>query len=84
MILYGQETEKAIEILGPGQTPRVIIRAYGEVKLAAVRAQQDTAGLYPDDYFPLLEETCHEVIRVIWTGTFPFLSARGERAPACI
>ena len=84
MILYGQETEKALEILGAGQTPREIIEAYGEVKLAAIRAQQETASLYPGDYFPFLEETAAEIIRGDLDKQFPLPLSQAERGQASI
>jgi aspartate ammonia-lyase len=77
MILYGQETEKALKILGFGQTPREMIQAYGEVKLAAVRAQQEISALYPEDYFPLLEETAAEIIRGDLDSQFPLPLSQG-------
>jgi len=75
--LYGEETGKALEWLGKGQPPRPLIRAYGEVKQAAVRAQQETAALYPDDYFPLLDQALEEIIRGDWDDQFPLPLAQG-------
>ncbi len=77
MKYYGPETEKALTILGESRTPEEIIRAYGEVKLAALRAQQETAELYPGDYFPLLEESALEVIRGDLNDQFPLPLAQG-------
>lgn len=77
MILYGQETEKALAVLGKGQTPRPLIRALGEVKLAALRAQQETGQLYPDDYFLLLEEFALSVIAGDQDSQFPLDLSQG-------
>ncbi len=77
MNYYGEETRKALEILGEDRTPREMIRAYGEVKLAALRAQQETASLYPEDYFPLLEESAREIIRGDLDDHFPLPLAQG-------
>ncbi|MDC7220050.1 MAG: lyase family protein [Spirochaetales bacterium] len=75
--MYGKETEKALAWLGKGQTPREMIRAYGEVKLAAVRAQQEAFSLYPQDYFPHLEESLEEIIRGERDDSFPLPLAQG-------
>lgn len=53
---YGKETEKALHSFGKGQIPRPLIRAYGEVKKAAIMAQQEAERLYsPDDYIRIIE-----------------------------
>ena len=77
MKIYGSETEKALSWLGEGRTPRPLVRAYGEVKLAALRAQQETARLYPENYFPLLEEALSEIIRGDHDESFPLPLAQG-------
>ena len=77
MKYFGGETLKALGILGENQTPREMIRSYGEVKLAALRAQQEAAGLYPEDYFPLLEESAQEIIRGDLDEHFPLPLAQG-------
>lgn len=74
---YGSETEKALAVLGRGQTERSLIRAYGEVKLAAVQAQQETSALYPEDYYPLLEKAAEEIIRGEHDEQFPLPTAQG-------
>ena len=74
---YGEETEKALAWLGPGTTPQPLIRAFGEVKLAAVRAQQETTRLYPRDFFPFLEEALEEIIRGDHDDSFPLPLAQG-------
>jgi len=74
---FGPETRKALAVLGPGRTPRQLIRACGEVKLAALRAQQETAALYPAEYFPLLEQAAREVIDGEHDGQFPLPLSQG-------
>jgi len=74
---YGSETRKALGILGAGQTPRVLIKAYGEVKLAALRAQQEAANLYPASVFGVLEDVCLEVIAGLHDREFPLPLAQG-------
>ena len=77
MKYYGKETEKALSILGPGQTPRPLIKAYGEVKLAAIKAQQSSAGLYPSAYFESLCEAAREIIRGDHDDQFPLPLMQG-------
>lgn len=77
MILYGEETKKALSVFGPGQPAREMISAYGEVKLAAIRAQQESSKLYPGDYFPLLEETAKEIIEGRLDAQFPLPLSQG-------
>ncbi len=74
---YGSETEKALAVLGRGETPRALIRAYGEVKLATLQAQQETSTLYPEDYYPLLETAAEEIIRGDHDDQFPLPVAQG-------
>jgi aspartate ammonia-lyase len=76
-VYYGKETGKALAFLGEEQTPRPLIRAYGEVKLAALRAQQLTAHLYPDDYFPYLEQAAISVIDGVYDTSFVLPLAQG-------
>ena len=71
MIYYGEETVKALGWLGKDQTPREVIHAYAEVKLAVICAQQETAALYPQDYFLLLKEVADEIIQGQWDNQFP-------------
>ena len=67
---YGTETDKAVASYGRGSVPRAFIRAYGEVKLAAVRAQQAAVHLYPDDYFPYLEKAVQNIIDGVYDSDF--------------
>lgn len=76
-LYYGEETKKALAILGTKQMPRNLIRAYGEVKLAALRAQQECVHIYPDDYFPFLEQAARNVIDGIYDESFPLPLAQG-------
>jgi len=41
---WGPETEKALSNFGPGSTPRRIIAAYAQVKLAASLIRLQAAG----------------------------------------
>ena len=77
MNYYGEETSKALVWLGKDQTPREVIHAYAEVKLAAIHAQQETAALYPPDYFLLLKAVAEEVIDGQWDNQFPLPLAQG-------
>lgn len=77
MNYYGEETNKALEWLGKEQTPREVIHAFGQVKLAAICAQQESASLYPQDYFLLLKEAADEIIQGQWDNQFPLPLAQG-------
>lgn len=77
MKYYGDETAKALAWLGDGQTPRAIIQAFAEVKLAAICAQQECAALYPAAYFALLKEAAAEIIAGQWDDQFPLPLAQG-------
>jgi aspartate ammonia-lyase len=77
MKYYGEETSKALAWLGKDQTPREVIHAYGQVKLAAICAQQEAATLYPQDYFLLLKDAADEIIEGRWDGQFPLPLAQG-------
>lgn len=77
MIYYGDETRKALEWLGKEQTPREVIHAFGQVKLAAICAQQETADLYPQEYFVLLKQVADEIIQGQWDDQFPLPLAQG-------
>ncbi|MBU0969427.1 MAG: fumarate lyase [Proteobacteria bacterium] len=74
---YGVETSKALEHLGTGQIPRQMVKAYAQVKLAVFRAQQESHHLYPDDFFPLLEEVTVEVADGLWDNQFVLPLAQG-------
>ncbi|MDC7234345.1 MAG: lyase family protein [Spirochaetales bacterium] len=75
--LFGSETRKALSILGRGQTHRSLIRAYGEVKLAAIQGQQESASLYPDLYFHRLCDAARAVIRGDHDNQFPLPLSQG-------
>ncbi len=76
-IYYGSETEKAIKSFGKGQTPSVLIKAYGEVKKAALMAQQEYGRRYPEDYFPILLQVCDEIISGMHDDQFPLSLRQG-------
>jgi len=76
-LYYGEETKKALAVLGGARMPRMLVRAYGEVKLATLRAQQQTARIYPDDYFPFLEKAVQNVIDGVYDTSFPLPLAQG-------
>lgn len=75
--LYGSETKKALEILGPAQTPRALIKAFAEVKLAAIQGQQESASLYPDLYYHSLCDAAREIIRGDHDDHFPLPLSQG-------
>jgi aspartate ammonia-lyase len=75
--LYGPQTEAAIESFGAGGAPRDLVRAFAEVKKAAVLAQQETSALYPEAYFPLLLATLDGIIRGDLDDHFPIPLRQG-------
>lgn len=74
---YGKETAKALEHLGEGRAPRQMVRAYALVKLAAFRAQQESRTVYPDDFFPILEQVTQAVADGRWDDQFVLPLAQG-------
>jgi len=74
---WGDQTEAALSSFGRGKTPRELIRAYGEVKKAAVLAQQETGKLYPEFFFPFVLEAVDEVIGGELDGHFPLPLRQG-------
>ncbi len=74
---WGDQTEAALSSFGRGKTPRELIRAYGEVKKAALLAQQETAKLYPETVFPFVLEAVDEVIGGDLDGHFPLPLGQG-------
>lgn len=76
-IHYGAETAKALSILGQGQTPRPLIRAFAEVKLAAIQAQQETSSLYTDRLYDSLCEASRQIIRGDHDEQFPLPLMQG-------
>ena len=74
---YGNETRKAINSFGRGATPRPLIRAYCEVKKAALMAQQDYGQRYPQDYFCIMMSVCDEIIDGMHDEQFPLSLRQG-------
>lgn len=68
---YGVETEKALKSFGTGQIPYALIKAFGEVKKAALSAQQDCFNLYDDNLYDCLIESVDEIINGIHMEQFP-------------
>lgn len=62
MALFGQETEKAIHNFGRGTLHRDFIRAYGEVKLAALSAAQKTKRVFSSDIAVALKQAVQQLI----------------------
>ena len=74
---YGSETEKAIISFGENITPHELVQAYGEVKKAALMAQQDCFSLYDIKIFPLLLESLNEIISGKHKNQFPLPLQQG-------
>lgn len=58
----GVETEKAIRNWGRGVTPRELIKAYGEVKKASIKAIKETSNYLSDKVYPSLITALDEII----------------------
>lgn len=58
----GAETKKAVMNWGKNQTPRILIKAYAEVKKAALMAIEEISEYLPKESFPELMVTLDEII----------------------
>ena len=76
-IFFGRETKKAIESFGIGQTPRPLIRAFGEVKKAVIISQQQCFNLYEKDLFNKLIKTLNQIIVGELDSQFPLPLKQG-------
>ena len=80
-IYWGEETDKALKNFGintvsesgfsKGAMPRELIRAFGEVKLAAIMAMQEYSSVYPEDYFQILTTVTEEIAEGKHDRQFP-------------
>lgn len=77
MIPRGPETAKAVANFGEGRLPRELIRAYGEVKLAALRSVQRIDERWPEELFRIIEEASAEIISGARDDDFPLPLAQG-------
>jgi aspartate ammonia-lyase len=59
---YGEETRKAVSNFGEGRLPREFIRAYGEVKKAALTAIQETEKRFPPETWEAMMKAADLVI----------------------
>ncbi|MBI9100376.1 MAG: fumarate lyase [Spirochaetaceae bacterium] len=75
--LYGNETTKALNSFGQRQTPFELVRAYGEVKKAALMAQQDCFKLYDKILYEKLIESVDEIIQGEHKDQFPLPLEQG-------
>jgi len=67
---YGRETLNALNTFGNGNTPHLLVKAYGEVKKAAIMAQQECFSLYDDYLYSRLLESIDEIISGIHIDQF--------------
>jgi aspartate ammonia-lyase len=73
----GEETAKALQNFGRGQAPREVIKAYAEVKLAALRAIQETERYFSEEVFCAVTQALGEIIAGEWDGLFSVPLAQG-------
>jgi aspartate ammonia-lyase len=74
---WGPETEKAIVNFGRGITPRPIVAAYAQVKLAAVTALQETESRFPAELFACVCDALREIIAGALDSSFPLPLKQG-------
>ena len=82
--LWGEETAKALENFGRASggsslspIPRCLIRAYAEVKLAALEAIEETEGYFGHNTMDALRTASLEMIRGVHDDAFPLPLAQG-------
>ncbi|URA09551.1 lyase family protein [Thermospira aquatica] len=63
---YGKQTELALQNFGRGRVPEKLIRAYGEVKKAAILAIQKTERFFPPEVYESLLAAIEELISGKW------------------
>lgn len=66
----GGETDKAAGLWGSSRTPRELIKAYGEVKKAALKAQQDYNSRYSEQVSSIIIDCIDEIIAGRHDGLF--------------
>ncbi|MBN2656926.1 MAG: fumarate lyase [Spirochaetales bacterium] len=71
------ETEKARESFGSEQTPPELIRAYGEVKKAALAAQQSCFELYRPEIYKRIISVLDEIIQGSHNSLFSLPLSQG-------
>jgi aspartate ammonia-lyase len=74
---WGRETEKAIANFGRGRTPRSVLAAYAQVKLAAVSAVQETERRFAPELFDCIDQALREVIDGKLDDSFPLPLKQG-------
>lgn len=73
----GSETKKAIQNWGVGQTPSCLIKAYAEVKKAALSAVNDITETFPGNIFEIIVEVLDEIIDGQHNTLFPLPLKQG-------
>jgi aspartate ammonia-lyase len=74
---WGPETEKALVNFGRGVTPRPIIAAYAQVKLAALSAVQETESRFSPELFACIEDALRETLAGTLDASFPLPLQQG-------
>jgi aspartate ammonia-lyase len=77
MRYWGPETEKALINFGSGHTPRRIIAAYAQVKLAALTAAQETEARFSPGIFACIEAALLEIAAGALDASFPLPIKQG-------
>ena len=69
--LFQEETNKALKSFGHSETPYELIKAYGEVKKAAISAQQECFELYDESLFAKIMSSIDGIIAGEYNSHFP-------------
>lgn len=69
-VTFGPETSAALRNFGEGRTPSPLVRALAEVKLACLRAVQETERRWSPEAFAALEAACGDVASGRRNGLF--------------
>jgi aspartate ammonia-lyase len=76
-VYWGPETKKALGNFGRGATPRTVIAAYAQVKLAALSAVQETESRFPAEVFDCIDEALREILAGTLDASFPLPLKQG-------
>jgi aspartate ammonia-lyase len=77
MTHWGPETAKALANFGSGATPRALIAAYAQVKLAALSAVQEVESRFSPELFSCIEDALREVYSGALDASFPLPLKQG-------
>jgi len=74
---WGAETEKALGNFGRGTTPRALLAAYANVKLAAMAAVQETESRFTPELYACIADALAEIASGALDSSFPLPLGQG-------